>query len=96
MNLDLSQWTNFGHVKDWWCHISGAHGQRRKGLSSLIFLTVWELWDERNARVFKNEASMPSSILSKIKGSSLGNRRGKSFECYFIARVGFCWERRSL
>jgi hypothetical protein len=42
----------------------------RKGLSSLILLTVRELWNERNAKVFRNEASMPGSILSRIKGSA--------------------------
>jgi hypothetical protein len=41
---------------------------QRKALASLTLLTVWELWNERNARVFYNKHSPMFVILHKIKG----------------------------
>jgi hypothetical protein len=48
------------------------HGGRfksphRKGLASLALLTVWEIWKERNARVFRHKSSPSFVILDKIK-----------------------------
>jgi cytochrome b len=40
---------------------------RRKGLSTLLLLVAWGIWNERNARVFKNYASMPSIVIAAIK-----------------------------
>jgi hypothetical protein len=70
VDFDTSLWSNFDNLHEWWCAISGAHGRRRKGLTSLILLTAWELWNERNARVLKNVASMPALIISSIKSSA--------------------------
>ena len=53
--------------EEWWCAITGAHERRRKGLAFLILLSVWEVWHERNARVFRNSASIPFVVLSSIK-----------------------------
>jgi hypothetical protein len=39
----------------------------RKGLASLALLTVWEIWKERNARVFRHKLSPTFIILGKIK-----------------------------
>lgn len=44
-----------------------AHPQ---GLKSAITLITWELWKERNARVFNNKATMPSTLMQKIKDES--------------------------
>ena len=40
---------------------------KSKALASLLLLATWEIWNERNARVFKNKHSSPLTILSKIK-----------------------------
>jgi hypothetical protein len=39
----------------------------RKGLASLTLLTVWDLWKERNARVFRHKIFPSFQILDKIK-----------------------------
>jgi hypothetical protein len=39
----------------------------RKALASLTLLTVWEIWNERNARVFRNKQSPSFVILDRIK-----------------------------
>jgi hypothetical protein len=40
---------------------------QRKALASLSLLTVWAIWNERNARVFHNKQSPTFVILDKIK-----------------------------
>jgi hypothetical protein len=69
-DFNTSLWSNFDNLHQWWCAISGAHGRRWKGITSLILLTAWELWNERNVRVFKNVTSMPALIISSIKSSA--------------------------
>ena len=44
-----------------------ASGPHRKALGSLALLVTWEIWNERNARVFQNKFSPPFIILDKIK-----------------------------
>ena len=65
--FDISQWSGHTTVKDWWCATTGALGHRRKGVSSLVLLVAWEIWNERNARVISKVASMPHSVVSCIK-----------------------------
>jgi hypothetical protein len=38
----------------------------RKGFDSLVMLTCWMLWKERNARTFRNEASCASDLTLTI------------------------------
>jgi hypothetical protein len=40
------------------------------GLRTTITLVVWEIWKERNARVFTNKYTMPLTIMQKIKDES--------------------------
>jgi hypothetical protein len=35
-------------------------------LASITFLIAWEIWNKRNARVFKNKQTPPPVILQKI------------------------------
>jgi hypothetical protein len=71
-DFDLNLWANFDYLEEWWCTISesDAHGRRRKGLSSLLLLIAWKIWNERNARVFRDVAYMPGSVLAVIKSSA--------------------------
>ena len=38
-----------------------------KGLRSLIILVIWEIWLERNARIFKHKESPCQMVISRIK-----------------------------
>jgi hypothetical protein len=42
----------------------------RKGLLSLALLVVWEIWKERNARVFRNKLSSSVVIFELIKAEA--------------------------
>jgi hypothetical protein len=37
---------------------------------SLILLVIWEVWKERNDRVFNRRAAAPPSLLAKIKSEA--------------------------
>ena len=39
----------------------------RKAMASLVLLTSWEIWNERNARVFRNKHASSINMLAKIK-----------------------------
>jgi len=39
----------------------------KKGLISLTVLVVWEIWKERNRRIFDHKEMATSSLLTKIK-----------------------------
>jgi hypothetical protein len=69
-SVDTSTWANFDSVKDWWLDFIFINGTRRKYFASLIMLTSWAIWNKHNARVFRNFASMPSVIVTKIKGEA--------------------------
>jgi hypothetical protein len=66
-DFDTNLWANYDSLEEWWCHISGVNGRRKKGLSSLLLLTAWEIWNERNAGVFRSVASKPTRVYSIIK-----------------------------
>jgi hypothetical protein len=42
----------------------------RKGLASLTLLTVWEIWQERNAHIFQQKLSPTFAIVDKIKSDA--------------------------
>ena len=54
---------------EWWpdarCRVPKL---QRKGFDSLVLLTVWMLWKERNARVFQRAAETVPSICRRIAG----------------------------
>jgi hypothetical protein len=61
-----AQWINLS-IEEWWTHLAETASPNHKGLSSLTLLIVWEIWKERNARVFRKKLSPMFVILEKIK-----------------------------
>ncbi|XP_071676824.1 uncharacterized protein [Lolium perenne] len=57
-----------GHFVEWWSQVvRTAPRQLRKGTSSIIMLTVWWIWKNRNAAIFDNAQLSVPSLLSDIK-----------------------------
>jgi hypothetical protein len=54
-------------IKEWWFLLAEGQSPHRKDLASLALLIVWELWTERNARVFRNKHAPFFVILENIK-----------------------------
>jgi hypothetical protein len=50
---------------EWWTIIST--GKNRKGMASLAMLIIWDIWNERNDRVFKNKRAPTQVIFERIK-----------------------------
>jgi hypothetical protein len=66
IGVNPSHWAGLS-TNEWWSQLASGSSPQRKALASLLLLTVWEIWNERNARVFKNKSSPTFVILEKIK-----------------------------
>lgn len=57
-----------GSLQDWWLRLRAQlPGGKRKGFDTLFALVTWQLWKERNARVFRDAVSLPAELLQRIK-----------------------------
>jgi hypothetical protein len=54
-------------VLDYWHAIAKTPSSSPKGLRTAIMLITWEVWKERNERVFSNKSSLPSVVMHKIR-----------------------------
>jgi hypothetical protein len=63
------QWGDL-NVEELWASLAEGPSTHRKGLATLTLLTVWEIWQERNARVFHNKLSPSFVLLDKIKNEA--------------------------
>ena len=65
-SLHPTQWDGLS-IKSWWSLMTEGPTQNRKAAASLTLLTSWEIWNERNDRVFRNKHAPPFVVLDKIK-----------------------------
>jgi hypothetical protein len=63
----MIKWSDCDSVEQWWNLVVDSPNNPRIPLRTLVILVSWEIWCERNARIFRNTASPPASILAKIK-----------------------------
>ena len=54
-------------IFDYWKGVAITASASRKGLRTAIILITWEIWKERNARVFNNIFATPSVVFQRIK-----------------------------
>ena len=54
-------------VKAWWRANASGTSRPRRALTSIMLLTSWEIWKERNARVFRNNAIPVGVLVAQIK-----------------------------
>ncbi|KAF6984866.1 hypothetical protein CFC21_002813 [Triticum aestivum] len=54
------------HSSDW-SQNGTKKTQSRRPLASLMLLVSWELWNERNARIFRNTVVLVEVIVARIK-----------------------------
>jgi hypothetical protein len=54
-------------LKEWWMQAIHKQWKFEKALGSIAMLIFWELWNERNTRIFWNNLSTASMIVNKIK-----------------------------
>jgi hypothetical protein len=52
---------------NWWREQTDeAEKLQQKGLRSVFLTTLWEIWTERNNRIFRGKESTPSALAGKI------------------------------
>jgi hypothetical protein len=55
-------------VEEWWnSSLQGLPKKSKQSMASLLIYTAWNIWKERNRRVFDGEAALPPRILALIK-----------------------------
>jgi len=54
----------------WWTNITSSEHVPRKAIISLALLVIWEVWRERNARVFRKHETSALGLLAKIKSEA--------------------------
>uniref|UniRef100_A0ACD6AK74 Uncharacterized protein n=1 Tax=Avena sativa TaxID=4498 RepID=A0ACD6AK74_AVESA len=66
-DLLLSIGSDRPKVIDYWQAIATSPASSPKGLRTAIMLITWEIWKERNERVFNNKSSLPTEVMRRIK-----------------------------
>ena len=57
-------------IFEYWQDLAATPSPSHKGLKTAIILITWEIWKERNARVFNKNFTMPSILIQRIKSES--------------------------
>ena len=65
-SIDTQLWQPLS-LSSWWLLMTGPSSQNRKAVASITLLVSWEIWNERNARVFRHELAPVFVLLGKIK-----------------------------
>ena len=68
--LDPNRWRPSDSVLSWWLNISTTAAVPKKAVRSLTMLISWEVWKERNNRVFNQKETPPTRLMEKIKAEA--------------------------
>jgi exonuclease III len=65
--LHPEAWPPSDSLHSWWTNLANTKARNKRGLRSLIILVCWEIWKERNARVFERTEAPNFMVLQRIK-----------------------------
>jgi hypothetical protein len=70
--LNPSSWTGINSISEWLllCH-QNSPADKRKGAQSLILLAAWEIWKERNRRIFQHEELSVAGLVTRIRDEAI-------------------------
>lgn len=67
-SLNPRSWKHATNIQQWYIDLAGnLRGKQLKGMRSMIMLTIWVLWKERNNRIFKKEERPAERLLTEIR-----------------------------
>jgi hypothetical protein len=69
-NLKPTEWIQSATPLEWWANITATLDIPFKASSSLALLVTWEIWKERNDRIFNHRESSVATTLAKIRSES--------------------------
>ena len=60
--------TNMANIEDWWFQsLQNMPKDQRRTKAAVIMYTVWNLWKERNRRIFEAKEVQPLTVLQLVK-----------------------------
>jgi hypothetical protein len=65
-----AEWPHNESTLHWWKNIAFILDIPRKAAHSIMLLTVWMIWKERNARAFHHAEASALSTVAKIKSEA--------------------------
>jgi hypothetical protein len=75
----LTDPARFSNIKDWWEGASSLLPKTQKrDFNGIVIYTMWNLWKERNRRIFENSSVTPIQVALRIKEDVLSFRRAMS------------------
>ena len=85
--LRPSNWRPSNTTLEWWNNITTTPAIPRKAVRTLTMLILWEIWKERNSRVFQRQESSALSLFAKIKNKATAwTQAGASRFASFLMR----------
>jgi hypothetical protein len=61
-------WRQAEDVTTWFTElVTETTMSKRQGVSSMVILTIWEIWNERNGRIFRKASRNLNQVLHSIQ-----------------------------
>jgi hypothetical protein len=63
-------------IQDWWnLTLQLASAENRNRVAALLIYTAWNVWNERNRRIFQGASQSPTRVLGLIKRWRFDDKR---------------------
>jgi hypothetical protein len=66
--MNPANWVQTSDLSQWFIDVgASADNNRSAGTRSMVMLTAWDIWKERNARVFNKVSRSPNQVFRSIQ-----------------------------
>ena len=60
--------TNFDCIRDWWeATAKTVHKNQHRDFNGMVIYIMWNLWKERNRRIFENKFQSAKQVAERVK-----------------------------
>jgi ABC-type histidine transport system ATPase subunit len=64
------------HIDDWWDKAAQKVAKpMKRQFNGLVIYTIWNIWKERNRRIFNNTLESPMQVASKVREDIMQRKR---------------------